>query len=505
VDVRRWRIAAAVAGVTVLAAALRFSGLRFGLPPTMGRPDEEAITTIAAGIVLRGPNPKFFDYPTLFIYIVAFVEKLWPGGRAVLDDTLPTMISRSIAAALGTLSVPLVLLIARRLFSVRAALVSSALLAVAFLHVRDSHFGVTDIPMTFMVLLALWLVVSRPLDSRHWWNVVLAAVACGLATSTKYNAAPVVAPLLIGVFRANGRRWPMYLIAIGAVAAGFFIGTPYALITRGKFIADVLGLQSHLASGHATDEGLGWMRHLTFSLNYGLGLPFLVAALAGALWMIVRDRWPAAVALSFPLLYYLAMGSGRTVFMRHATPVVPFAAVTAGYAIDRVVSWLPRPAAGAAWQSVAAAILVVLVGADSLQRSVALDRLLQQTDSRTLASAFVKARYPRGASVYQNGAVYGQVPLVPEGIYPSVPLERAPLLVIVQRSRLVAYSGEPSDLRATLDERYHLLDRIEVESNDGRSEPIFDQQDAFFVPVTGFDRMIRPGPSIEIYERRPES
>jgi hypothetical protein len=31
--------------------------------------------------------------------------------------------------------------------------------------------------------------------------------------------------------------------------------------------------------------------------------------------------------------------------------------------------------------------------------------------------------------------------------------------------------------------------------------PVFDQQDAFFVPLSGFDRFIRPGPAIEVYER----
>ena len=161
-------IAATILAITAAAGILRFQGLRFGLPDVMARPDEEAITTIAARFVLIGPNPNFFDYPTLFMHLVAFIERLWPGGQAVTDDILPRMIGRSIAAAAGTLSVPLLFLIGRRLFSVRAGLLAAGLLAVAFLHVRDSHFGVTDVPMTFMVVLAFLVVASMPDESSEW-------------------------------------------------------------------------------------------------------------------------------------------------------------------------------------------------------------------------------------------------------------------------------------------------------------------------------------------------
>ena len=200
-------IALALIAVTTAAALLRVSGLHFGLPSTMARPDEEAITATAAQIVLHGSDPKFFDYPTAFMILVAFVERAWPGGAPVFDDTAPTMIARTISATLGTLSVPLLDFATRANFSVSAGLIASALLAVAFLHVRDSHFGVTDVPMTFMVLLAFMVIVSRPLDRAHWWNIAIAALLCGLATSTKYNGLVVVAPLIVVLAQSRNASW----------------------------------------------------------------------------------------------------------------------------------------------------------------------------------------------------------------------------------------------------------------------------------------------------------
>jgi hypothetical protein len=525
----RWRavlVVATLAAVTVLAAALRLWGLRFGLPDVMARPDEEAITTIAARFVLIGPNPNFFDYPTLFMHVVAFIERHWPGGQAVLDDMLPRLISRSLAAGLGTATVPLVFVIGRRLFATRAGLLASAFLAIAFLHVRDSHFGVTDVPMTFMVMLALLVIVCLPSQSAPVWVTAVAAVLCGLATSTKYNAALIVVPLVIAVWQRNGRTWAYAIIAAGFVG-GFLAGTPYAWFARQRFAADLIGLQSHLSSGHATDEGLGWIRHLTFSLRYGLGLPMLLAALVGFGWLIASEPRTAWVVLAFPVLYYLGMGSGRTVFMRHMTPLVPFAALLAAFATDRVATLLdarlkprapyflqpraphPEPPDGARGfsRAIASAVLVTLlaiaISFDSARRSVALDRLLSEPDSRAVAAAFIKSRYfPRGASVFQNGSIYGQVPLVPEGIYHVTPLDRFPELVIVQSSPLKAYSDQPPDLRQKISGRYKEILSVPVERSaaTGR-DPIFDQQDAFFVPVIGFERYARPGPAIEVFQR----
>jgi 4-amino-4-deoxy-L-arabinose transferase-like glycosyltransferase len=502
----RWRailVAASLAAITALAAALRVWGLRFGLPDVLARPDEEAITTIAARFVLIGPNPNFFDYPTLFMHVVAFIERSWPGGQAVLDDTLPRLISRALAAGLGTATIPLVFVIGRRLVATRAGLLASACLAIAFLHVRDSHFGVTDVPMTFMVMLAFLVITCLPDERAPLWMTAVAAVLCGLATSTKYNAALIVVPLLIAVWQRNGRGWAYAIIAVGFVG-GFLAGTPYAWFARQKFVADLIGLQSHLSSGHATDEGLGWIRHLTFSLRYGLGVPMLLAAFVGFAWLIASDRRTAWVVLAFPVLYYLGMGSGRTVFMRHMTPVVPFAALLAAFALDRAATFLsarlkPRTPVIA----LLVAIIAVAIAFDSAHRSVALDRLLAEPDSRNIAAAFIKDRYfPRGASVFQNGSLYGQVPLVPEGIYHMTPLDLFPELVIIQSSPLTAYSEQPPDWRQKIAGRYKEILRVPVERLTATGpDPVFDQQDAFFVPVVGFERYVRPGPAIEIFER----
>jgi hypothetical protein len=522
----RWRVPLALGLLTLVAAALRLRGIRFGLPQLMTRPDEDTIASVAAHIIGSGPNPGFFRYPTLFLYVVALLDKL-RFGSAGADESSYYVLNRVTVALLGTATVPILYAATRRLFSQVTAMCAAALLAVAFLHVRDSHFGVTDVPATFMIVCAFYLTVSRPLDLAHWGNIALAALACGLAASTKYNALIVVAPLAVAVAQQNitGRRLDprtmapaLCVIALGVIA-GFVIGTPYAILARRQFVQGFMLERAHLAAGHAVLEGSGWTRHLTFSLRYGLGAPFLIAALAGAVWLAVAEPRTAALVLAFPVVYYAAFGSSRTVFVRYMTPMVPFAAVLAAFAAQRAAAALARLSPAAPVLPAAAAALTALLGYGSATRSLALDRLLEQPDSRALAAEWVQSRFPRGATLHQTGSQYGQVQLTPQGLYQSwnfdpdagafalgmFAMRGAPQLVIVQSSPLAAYSEVPPSLGPVLARRYRLAQRFDVENRTSAAEAVFDQQDAFFVPLSGLERFTRPGPTIEIYQLQDAS
>ena len=60
---------------------------------------------------------------------------------------------------MGVLTVWGVYAIARRAFDSTVAIVAASFLALCFLHVRDSHFGVTDVAMTALVVLAVFSIL----------------------------------------------------------------------------------------------------------------------------------------------------------------------------------------------------------------------------------------------------------------------------------------------------------------------------------------------------------
>src|SRR5439155_5538664 len=132
-------------------------------------------------------------------------------------------------------SVWLIFRIGLRLFDRTAAVAASALLALAFLHVRDSHYGVTDVPMAFMVLVA-FLYAVRLSESGSRRDLVIAGLTAGLATSTKYNAALICLPGLFAVLGCAPRTkpWPSRLvdsaILLGLLVAVFLCTSPYSLL-----------------------------------------------------------------------------------------------------------------------------------------------------------------------------------------------------------------------------------------------------------------------------------
>jgi hypothetical protein len=59
--------------------------------------------------------------------------------------------------------------------------------------------------------------------------------------------------------------------------------------------------------------------------------------------LLAATSWKKAVMiLTFPVLYYITVGRGFTVFVRYITPVVPFLCMTAALVVVSIVRGLAR-------------------------------------------------------------------------------------------------------------------------------------------------------------------
>jgi hypothetical protein len=66
---------------------------------------------------------------------------------------------------------------------------------------------------------------------------------------------------------------------------------------------------------------------------------------------------------------------------------------------------------------------------------------------------------------------------------------------------LVHYSAVPDAVRALAAERYD-LDHTESATDGPVADPVFDQQDAFYLPVAHFQGFTRMGPSLHLFHLR---
>jgi 4-amino-4-deoxy-L-arabinose transferase-like glycosyltransferase len=107
---------------------------------------------------------------------------------------------------MGTATVLVIYAVVRPLFDRLVGLVASSFLALAFLHVRDSHYATTDVPMTFFVMTAM-LAIVRVFRGARRDDAWLAGVLSGFAIATKYTALPLAAPIgIVAAFHARMRR-----------------------------------------------------------------------------------------------------------------------------------------------------------------------------------------------------------------------------------------------------------------------------------------------------------
>src|SRR6478672_5276770 len=158
----------ALAAVLIVALALRLFGLRYGLPAVYN-PDEVAIMSRALAFAKGDLNPHNFLYPSLYFYVLFAWEGLTAAVavavRAVdsfgafqreffLDPTRVFVAGRLLTALLGAATVVATGVLGSRISSRFAGVFAALLLAVAPLHVLNSHYVKHDVPVTLLIVLA---------------------------------------------------------------------------------------------------------------------------------------------------------------------------------------------------------------------------------------------------------------------------------------------------------------------------------------------------------------
>ena len=521
--------------ILVVAAAFRLWGLDFGLPHTQARPDETQVIDTALSF-LQGRLPRFYDYPWLYIWMLTlfylgyYAWGLAAGSVHTVADFAAAyelhwepffMISRALSATAGTLTVYLVYRLARHLWDVTTALIAALFFALAFLAVRESHFGTTDATMTMLIVAAV-VVLMRAHRSGRASLFAAAGVVAGLATATKYNAVFLVVPMvvvqLLRSVDASGRRLATFFDrSLILFAAGFALalclGIPFVFLDWPRFS---LAMRELI---HSTQHGMGnaqlepgWIHHLKFSLRYGVGLPLLIAGLAGAAALVVLQWRSAALLLAFPIAYYLVVGSAGNLFFRYALPVVPFLCLTAAWAVTQAAALIAgrrgdaRPRNGAAL-AILTALAIVIPSAISCWQ---FDRIMAATDNRVVIANWFKQSVPKGDSVLQSGSSYGYAPIDDSVWTPwtwdspsqsfrvrGQPAAGRPDWILLQESPLP--SSTQAIVKQFLEEDYQVAWQFTAFAR-GRAR-VYDRQDAFFVPYAGFEGVERPGPNFTLYRR----
>lgn len=193
-DLRAWLgayglEAVGVALLTVVAGGLRFWAL--GAIPDVVSGDEGIIGTVVM-LVLRGEIPNMlvtvYNQGALYMYLLAETVKLFGNNGLGL---------RFMAAVGGTLSVPLLYLLARRMFNARVAFIAAALLTVSHFHLHFSRVIVATGLQDALFAIVVFYLFLVGLEKRSAVPLVLAGIALGLSLHVYVGGRLLILLLLV--------------------------------------------------------------------------------------------------------------------------------------------------------------------------------------------------------------------------------------------------------------------------------------------------------------------
>ena len=519
----------------VVGLGLRLWGINFGLP-ALYRPDEDVTVGRAMGILHGIVDPHFADWPHLYFYLAAAWLAPFHLLGLVSDQASAYLGVRVLDAILGSLTVLVVFEFGRHAYGRLAGFLAAAALTVAFLHVRDSHFAMLDIPLGLAITVGLY-VAYRTMTMSGVRPLLLNGVSLGIATSLKYNGAFVFAGIAAAQAlrsRAERSAWlPTIarLVLIAAVGVGTLAVTSPFLVLDPAVTTHSLGyIFQHLATTSA--PAIGYVE-LAIGLWFGIDPVLVLMGMIGIGYAAFRRQPADWILLTFMLIYFLVIGAGGSVFFRYADPLIPALLLLGGRALADLV----RHGVNPAFRRAVLAAVIILVLTPPLVHDVRYDLLIQQTDTRTLAYDWLAQHIPPGARTavpYLAGPAHDQA-MVASGKHshgatdPSVAafldnrletqyMIRELTLNDLQLTSLdsfraygiryivVGYETPGTGCRPDSPlERALLAEGPPVASfspTAGCPVSAFDPIDAYYVPLAGYGGWIRPGPPIRIYQLR---
>ncbi len=419
----------ALIAITLVAAGFRFYGFWWGYPYVF-HGDESFVYTMTIRLdqnfrATGSWNPQVSTYGSLPFYVLwiawraanAWIAAL---GRPFGIDTVPIMIvGRLISASLGTLTVPALYLLGRRLWSPAVGLLGAAFLAVAVSPLRESHFYAVDTMMVFWAVLAMAFAAGvlkhgRPRD------YALTGLLSGLSLSTKAAGLPLLVPLVTAhLLRVDAFTWrPLRLYPrraldrrlalMLALAVGVFLlinpwpivdarnywarNANYALMTQFDVVRGVYRpfYTMHFANTRP------YIYHLTNPLFWGLGPVLEAMALIGvgySLWRAWRGDKGDFLVLAWVIPYGLIVGSWYAKFVRYVLPLLPFLCLLAARWLVTEARQPSRLRRGVALALTGVTLLTTTFYA------LAYMNIYRQPDTRLQALAWIQAHIPPGSTI----------------------------------------------------------------------------------------------------------
>jgi hypothetical protein len=212
-----------------------------------------------------------------------------------------------------------------------AGIFAALLVAMSPSHVLQSDQVRVDVTMASLLVLTLLAALRTHAAKPH--RFLLLGIAAGLAIAAKYSVVTAVGAIAIAALLLQRLPWRgVFFVAAGSLL-GFILGGPYVAIKPRAFYDDIH--RYYIANQQVPPELIIppaklLAIHASHLARFSLGLPAILLAIAGFVWMLKRRsttdwivlagiagsaailvplRWPL-IRYDLPLLVLLALSAG---------------------------------------------------------------------------------------------------------------------------------------------------------------------------------------------------
>jgi hypothetical protein len=186
--------------------------------------------------------------------------------------------------------------------------------------------GVEPFVGIFCILSTLFAI--RYYNKPSTTTLFLLSACCGLACSSKYNAAPIAfLPLFVCLLTKTFTKKEL-LIAVFMPVIFFILGTPYLLVSFPLFLEHVkYELWHYAVAGHVGHTGSPGIDQIVFYLDWFIHDAVGLGAVCVLLASIVHLEKKHLPLLFFPLAYFIMMCAQKANFTRNMYVLIPYVGI----------------------------------------------------------------------------------------------------------------------------------------------------------------------------------
>lgn len=395
--------------ILLLATLLRFNGLNWdgGIG---AHPDERYVLSVAEGLSWPNRLTPFavdihYAYGHLPVYVAAGLHRL-NGGANVFVPV------RAVGALLELGCVALAGALGRRIRSDGVGLLTMLCVALALLHVQQSHFYTPDVFAEFFSLATLCSAVGL-IRRPRFLTATISGACLGLALGSKLTTGLLALPtsIVLGMLPRGLRLRVTLVVALAAIVA--FVSTnPFAVWCFPTYWRNI-AQQAAIARG-AIDVPYTRQFHGTLPywypfeqlLRWGMGTLLGVTSAVGLIytfWLALLGRlepheW---VLLSWVVPGYALLGGLYAKYPRYLLPLSPILCLYAARFLLAAPTLGPlgggpsRTRVAKRWQRLAVAVLLAELGV----RALAFFSMFRTPHPWLATSAYLQEAAPPGSTV----------------------------------------------------------------------------------------------------------